>query len=157
MNIYDGVLWFKGTWRTYQKRILDRSDKYLNDKKIHIVAAPGSGKTTLGIELIRREGNPCLILSPSITIREQWLGRIKEGFLVEGVNPKDWFSNNIKDSKPVTVITYQALHSCMKKALGPYDVVYTRTPEGRKTLLEARTKSFVNKNDRVINGKKKMY
>lgn len=118
MNIYDGVLQFKGTWRTYQKRILDRTEKYFNDKKVHIVAAPGSGKTTLGIELIRRQGAPCLILSPSITIREQWIARIKEGFLVEGVNSEDWFSNNIRDIKPVTVITYQALHSCMKQYVG---------------------------------------
>ncbi len=39
---------FKGTWRTYQKRVLDHYDTYGSDKKFHIVAAPGSGKTTLG-------------------------------------------------------------------------------------------------------------
>ena len=43
MNMYEGVLEFKGNWRTYQKRILDRADRYLEDGKIHIVAAPGSG------------------------------------------------------------------------------------------------------------------
>lgn len=57
MNMYEGVLEFKGNWRTYQKRILDRADRYLEDGKIHIVAAPGSGKTTLGIELIRETGS----------------------------------------------------------------------------------------------------
>ena len=49
---------FKGQWRQYQKRILDKSDTYMSDGKIHLVAAPGSGKTTLGIEFIRRFGNP---------------------------------------------------------------------------------------------------
>lgn len=50
---YEGVLKFKGTWRSYQARVLEHVGKYLADGKIHIVAAPGSGKTTLGIELIR--------------------------------------------------------------------------------------------------------
>lgn len=118
MNIYDGVLKFHGTWRTYQKRILENTDKYLADGKIHIVAAPGSGKTTLGIELIRRIGEPCLILSPSITIRQQWIARMEEGFLQEGCVPQEWFSNDIRNIRPVTVITYQALHSAVKQYAG---------------------------------------
>ena len=48
------ILHFKGTWRSYQQRVLDKYDRYSQDRKIHIVAAPGSGKTTLGIELIKR-------------------------------------------------------------------------------------------------------
>ncbi len=118
MNIFDGVLQFHGTWRTYQKRVLDNGEKYLADGKIHIVAAPGSGKTTLGIELIRRLGAPCLILSPSITIRQQWLERMAEGFLQEGYAADEWFSNDIRNVRPVTVITYQALHSAMKHYAG---------------------------------------
>lgn len=118
MNLYDGVLSFHGTWRTYQQRVLDRASVYLKDKKIHIVAAPGSGKTTLGIELIRRLGAPCLILSPSITIRQQWLERLSSGFLLKGQHPEDWFSNQIRDPKPITAITYQALHCCMKQYCG---------------------------------------
>ena len=43
-------------------------------------AAPGSGKTTLGIEFIRRFGNPTLILVPTVTIRQQWVDRIKQAF-----------------------------------------------------------------------------
>ncbi|WP_418746248.1 DEAD/DEAH box helicase family protein [Frisingicoccus sp.] len=118
MNIFDGVLQFQGTWRTYQKRVLDNGEKYLADGKIHIVAAPGSGKTTLGIELIRRLGAPCLILSPSITIRQQWLERMAEGFLQEGYAVEEWFSNDLRNIRPVTVITYQALHSAMKHYAG---------------------------------------
>ncbi len=113
-NQYDGVLQFKGKWRNYQQRILHMAEKHLVDRKIHIVAAPGSGKTTLGIELIRRLGAPCLILSPSITIRQQWLERIVDGFLIEGNNPVDFLSNNLKKMKPITAITYQALYSAMR-------------------------------------------
>lgn len=42
----------------------------------------------------------------------------------------------------------------IRKALGKYRVVYTRTAEGRKTLLRARTRSFVNKNQEALLGKK---
>ena len=73
---YEGILEFKGTWRKYQARVLEHADRYMSDGKIHIVAAPGSGKTTLGIELIRRMNGKALILAPSITIREQWIARI---------------------------------------------------------------------------------
>ena len=45
---------------------------------------------------------------------------------------------------------------CMSGVLGRCRLVYTRTPEGRKVLLAARTHSFVNKNDRYINGKKEV-
>lgn len=83
-------------------------------EKYILLPAPGSGKSTLGIELIRRLGAPCLILSPSITIRQQWLERMAEGFLQEGYAAEEWFSNDLRNIRPVTVITYQALHSAMK-------------------------------------------
>ena len=113
-NIYTNILQFKGTWRTYQERVLENSQKYLSDKKIHIVAAPGSGKTTLGIELIWRLGMPCLILSPSITIRQQWLERIREGFMAEDSRPDEILSNDLRNMQSITAVTYQALYSAMK-------------------------------------------
>lgn len=117
-QLFDGVLRFQGTWRDYQQRVLDHAPRYLADGKIHIVAAPGSGKTTLGIELIRQLGKPCLILSPSITIRQQWLERITQGFLVEGNDPQTLLSHDLRDMRPITAITYQALYSAMKQLQG---------------------------------------
>ncbi len=107
------ILHFNGKWRSYQQRVLDRADMYLKDNKIHIVAAPGSGKTTLGIELIGRIGKPTLVLAPSIAIREQWESRIVEAFLVEGNSPSDYISQDLKNPKLITISTYQALHSAM--------------------------------------------
>lgn len=118
MNLYDNILSFKGTWRRYQERVLNFSDAYLSDKKIHIVAAPGAGKTTLGIELIRRTQKPCLILSPRIVIREQWLERIKDGFLNERLSPEDILSNDMKNPKLITSITYQTLFCGMTRYAG---------------------------------------
>lgn len=117
-NIYDGILQFQGKWRTYQERVLENSRNYLLDGKLHIVAAPGSGKTTLGIELIRRLGAPCLILSPSITIRQQWLERITEGFLTESCRAEELLSNDLRQMKCITAATYQALYSAMKHYQG---------------------------------------
>ncbi|MBQ8827551.1 MAG: DEAD/DEAH box helicase family protein, partial [Clostridia bacterium] len=56
---------FHGTFRNYQQHVLDNTEQYLKNGKINIVAAPGSGKTVLGLELIRRIGEPCIILSPT--------------------------------------------------------------------------------------------
>ncbi|HKM33978.1 MAG TPA: DEAD/DEAH box helicase family protein [Lachnospiraceae bacterium] len=110
------IMNFNGQWRSYQKRVLDHSAKYLNDKRVHIVASPGSGKTTLGIELIRRLNAPCLILAPSVNIRDQWLGRIREAFIPEGKEPEGLLSNNIRIPGGITAITYQAMHSGITRA-----------------------------------------
>lgn len=118
---YSKILHFKGNWRAYQARVLQNVDKYITDGKIHIVAAPGSGKTTLGIELIRRMGEVTLILAPSITIREQWVSRIEEAFLCDGLKTGDYISQDLKNPRCITVITYQALHSAMTKYKGIID------------------------------------
>ncbi len=98
---------FKGRWRDYQKRILDNLDFHLRDRKLHVVAAPGAGKTTLGIEVISRIDRPTLILAPTNTIKNQWKDRICTAFLDE--KDYDIVSTNIKEPKYITVITYQAL------------------------------------------------
>jgi hypothetical protein len=48
------VMTFRKTWRVYQSRLLDHIDGYLQNNRLHLVAAPGSGKTVLGLEVIRR-------------------------------------------------------------------------------------------------------
>jgi len=44
------ALSFKFSWRPEQKRVLAKLDSYLGDKRIHIVAAPGAGKTVIGLD-----------------------------------------------------------------------------------------------------------
>lgn len=106
---------FKGRFRDYQQRILDNSDSYLKDGKINIVAAPGSGKTVLGLELIRRLGTPCLILSPTTAIRQQWGDRLREMFLDDNKDFFCLFSADLHDIKLINSSTYQALYSAMEK------------------------------------------
>lgn len=109
---------FKGQWRQYQQRVLDKSESFMDDGKIHLVAAPGSGKTTLGIEFIRRFGNPTLILVPTVTIRQQWVDRIKQAFLSDANQAEQLISQDLKRPKLITVATYQALHSAMNQVVG---------------------------------------
>ncbi len=116
--MFESILKFKGNWRTYQERVLSRFTEYREDGKVHIVAAPGSGKTTLGIELIRLMEEACIVLTPSITIREQWIDRIQEAFLLEGIKSEDVLSQDLTDMKLITVVTYQAMHSAMIRFKG---------------------------------------
>ena len=82
-------------------------DFHLRDDKLHVVAAPGAGKTTLGIEVISRLNRPALVLCPTNTIKNQWKERIRTSFLQE----KDYgiVSTDIRKPGYITVITYQAL------------------------------------------------
>ncbi len=109
---------FRGSWRRYQQRVLDRLEPYRTDRKIHIVAAPGAGKTVLGIELLRRLDRPALILAPTITIREQWVQRIRDNFLRRPEDEEAYISQDLRDPKRITVATYQALHSAMIRCAG---------------------------------------
>ena len=115
-NIYDGILRFNGTFRPYQQRVLDRAGEYLKDGRVHIVAAPGSGKTTLGIELIRRLGEPALVLSPRLVIRDQWLDRIREAFLQPDCEAA--LSADLRKPGLITSVTYQALFSAVTRFKG---------------------------------------
>lgn len=106
---------FNGTFRPYQQRVLDNSVEFLENGKIHIVAAPGSGKTILGLELIRKLEKPALILSPTIAIREQWKERFAEKFVGKESSVDDYFSVSLKEPKLIMSITYQGLYSSYKK------------------------------------------
>ncbi len=137
---FSKVMKFKWTWRDYQARVLENAEKYAKDGKVHIVAAPGSGKTTLGIELIRRMNENVLILAPSVTIREQWVARIKEGFLLDGVDGDSLISQSLKEPKAITVATYQALHSAMVRYKGTLEDV-SELGEDDDTEAKRRKKS----------------
>lgn len=106
---------FNGKFRNYQQDVLDNILEHIEDKKIHIVAAPGSGKTILGLEIIATIGKPCLILSPSITIRQQWGIRFKENFLKEGEDFSSYFSYSLLNLSLINSITYQGLYCAISQ------------------------------------------
>jgi len=112
MDRFDNIH-FKGKFRDYQQRVLDNADQYLKDGKMNIVAAPGSGKTVLGLELIRRLASPCIVLSPTTAIRQQWGERLKELFLDNAEDFSLLFSNDLHHIKLINSITYQALYTAV--------------------------------------------
>ena len=60
---------FRHSWRPSQQRVLEEVQLHLLDRRLHVVAAPGAGKTTLGLECFRLLGKPAVVLSPTRTIR----------------------------------------------------------------------------------------
>ena len=64
---------FKFPFRRYQQQILDSVfKKDTADNRFHIIAPPGSGKTVVGIELIKRLAEPAVVFAPNTTIQLQW-------------------------------------------------------------------------------------
>jgi superfamily II DNA or RNA helicase len=104
---------FRFTWRSYQARVLGELEAHLDDNTLHVVAAPGSGKTVLGLEAMKRLNHPTLILSPTLTIRNQWIDRLVGLFLPPGSDRPDWVSTDIRAPRLMTVATYQALHMAL--------------------------------------------
>ncbi|HSI16791.1 MAG TPA: DEAD/DEAH box helicase family protein [Sphingomonas sp.] len=101
---------FTDEWRDYQARVLGTLDDLLSDDRVHVIAAPGSGKTVLGLEIIRRLGRPALVLAPTATIRDQWRARLCPLFLSAPAAP-DEVSCDLDTIGTMTVATYQALHA----------------------------------------------
>ena len=68
------------TFRKYQEDMLKVFEEQLikGDRKFHFVAPPGSGKTIIGLEIIRRIGEKAVVFSPNQAIQSQWLTRLKE-------------------------------------------------------------------------------
>jgi len=111
VNAFPNDISFRKEWREYQARVLDHLDSYLGDNKLHVVAAPGSGKTVLGLEIVRRFNHPALVVAPTITIREQWADRFVEHFMPDGCRRPEWISTDIHSPGFLTIVTYQALHA----------------------------------------------
>lgn len=119
-KIVDAVS-FKHPWRAYQARVLRVVERHLDNQRLHLVAAPGAGKTTLGLEVFRRLGRPCLILSPTRTIRDQWLLRLRDFFPDDVSAQVPWVSRHLDEPAFLTSITYQALHTDYREDIAEED------------------------------------
>jgi superfamily II DNA or RNA helicase len=98
---------FGGDWRRYQKAAIAafERDRAAGARRTHIVAPPGSGKTLVGAELVRRIGRRALVLTPNSAVQMQWprqlrrFGATADVARVAGPEP----------AFPIAVMTYQSL------------------------------------------------
>ncbi len=95
-------------WR-YQEMILEVvAQKAATEDKFHIVAPPGSGKTIVGLELVRRFACPAVIFAPTTTIQTQWQEK-----LALFTDDPGWIARHssldAKHLADINVLTYQVL------------------------------------------------
>ncbi|RKR14672.1 helicase-like protein [Maribacter vaceletii] len=124
---------FKYPWRTYQGAFLAHFNEHIKDNHLHVIAPPGSGKTLLGLEIVRQLGKKTLILAPTLTIRNQWENRLQEFFTLE--NSFKAFSFAISKPSDVTFSTYQGLHSFFKKQQSQEAFLNFFKEQGIQTLV----------------------
>lgn len=107
-------LGFKHPLRRYQEDILALLERKLaqGERRFHVVAPPGAGKTIIGLQIVSRFKCPSLILSPNTTIQSQW-GQKLELFMPSGFESLASMdilgTQEDKPLKPVTLLTYQVL------------------------------------------------
>ena len=103
---------FDGTLRPSQADVVKIVQTQLEDdqRRLHIVAPPGSGKTVVGLylwaEIIRR---PALVLSPTSAIQMQWSARTDLFRMGDGSTVETFVSTEPKNPQMLTSLTYQSV------------------------------------------------
>jgi superfamily II DNA or RNA helicase len=97
------ALKLKGSLRPYQRIALEafEADRAAGRRSTHLVAPPGSGKTVIGLEIMRRLDRPAVVLAPTATVAGQW--RDKLALFAE--DPAAYLAPD----GPLHVFTYQAI------------------------------------------------
>ena len=114
---------YKGTFRDYQRHLLKKLEYRLDERKLNIVTPPGSGKVVLGLELVRRIGEPCLIISSTDIMRTHWAENFVTHFLPESEQAArdEYLSYDLKAPALLTSITYDTLQAAVKKSTVVYE------------------------------------
>lgn len=110
-NLFPEFVGFRKKWRPSQIQALERLAEGIADGRFHLSAAPGSGKTSLGLEILRRLDQPALVLSPTTAGSERWKSRFKEDFLPEEEEARKWVSRDASVAAPIISVTYQSMYS----------------------------------------------
>ncbi|PWH17272.1 MAG: hypothetical protein DDG60_02495 [Anaerolineae bacterium] len=105
---YFGDFTFRYPFRKYQRMVLEQIITAQTDRKYHIVAPPGSGKTILGLELIRRLDEPAVVFAPTTTIQAQWYDKVGL-FLKDPQNVPRFASMDPHERAPIHIFTYHLI------------------------------------------------
>ena len=105
------ALHFRYPFRRYQQMVLELTERRADERTFHIVAPPGSGKTIVGLELIRRFAKPAVVFAPTTTIQRQWQAKVAM-FLDEATADRWMAEHTSLDAQrlaAMTFLTYQVL------------------------------------------------
>ena len=113
---FDSVA-YSGEWHEHQRLLLERLEGRANAGKLHVVAPYGSGKRAIGLEILRRMGQPCLILSADSFTRNRWGKVFQTRFLPEEArkDPSAYLSYDLHTPALVTAVTYRTLYAAVNK------------------------------------------
>jgi superfamily II DNA or RNA helicase len=92
------------TWRPSQRHLLELAG-HVGDRRWHLCAPPGAGKTLIGLELARRVAAPTLVLAPTIAVRDQWRAATE----MFGADPARFSTDDPAVAAPLVAATYQLL------------------------------------------------
>jgi hypothetical protein len=106
-----GSVEYQGNFRDYQRHLLRRMEDRLDESKINLITPPGSGKTVLGLEIIKRMSSPCLILTSTESIRNHWSETFTSRFLPESerAHAEEYVSYRLENPALITAVTYRDL------------------------------------------------
>lgn len=104
----DGTACWEGlaptfAWRKSQRHLLELCG-HVTDRRWHVCAPPGAGKTLVGLELARWHGTRTLVLSPTTAIRDQWRGAVTSFGA-----PRGFASTDLDRPAALYSLTYQLL------------------------------------------------
>jgi hypothetical protein len=104
MQGFSDVL-FGLTLRPYQEDLMAVFEKRRSegDRIFHFLAPPGSGKTIMGLEMVRRLGRTAVILSPNSAVQGQWVRKLQS--LTDEIS----ISTDPRDDADVLSLTYQSI------------------------------------------------
>lgn len=113
------------------------------EKRLHLVAPPGAGKTLMGLELARRLGEKTVILSPNTTIQHQWVDKFQKLTVdLSGLDQMfvhEQISCESEDQPMILSLTYQGFSVKDAESGGLHPNVYalydTLKKEGYRTLI----------------------
>ena len=128
---------FHGTFRKSQRRVIESINNRISEKderKLILVAAPGSGQMEIGLEIIREIGVPALILCGTTASADAWRDTFAEKFMPEKADIKKWVSRDASVKAPIIAVTYQSLSASLnvKKPIAKW----MKTAGVRMVLLE---------------------
>ncbi len=125
---------FGGTWRHYQELALAafERDRATGHRGTHIVAPPGSGKTIMGLEMVRRLGAPALVLAPNTAVQAQWLAAAAAFEAPPGLVTAD-------ESGLISCLTYQGVSRLDDPAVVLGDAAERRWAEERARAMGSTT------------------